>query len=214
MKRRAFLKWTVVATGALAAGGGTLFVMTRPTPLVVDASNWPGITPADIELINAVANIIIPPTDTPGAGDVGVGTTIASIVTDCYLLEDRALFAAGLRALQDDCEARYGTPFTATPAADQARLIRSLDREQLLQTRLQEVSRRAKRIAGGRTGELIASTLSPTMQPHYFRQLKGLIVVAYCTSQRGATEALRYVAIPGAYKGAIPYKRGDRAWAS
>ena len=30
----------------------------------------------------------------------------------------------------------------------------------------------------------------------------------------GATKVLRYVSIPGKYDGALPYKKGDKAWAT
>ena len=38
--------------------------------------------------------------------------------------------------------------------------------------------------------------------------------VGYFTSEPGATKALRYVAVPGRYEGCIPYKKGDKAWAT
>src|ERR1700676_5385930 len=34
------------------------------------------------------------------------------------------------------------------------------------------------------------------------------------TSEPGATKALRYIAVPGKYEGCIPYKKGDKAWAT
>ena len=46
----------------------------------------------------------------------------------------------------------------------------------------------------------------------YFR-IKALIVFSYFTSEKGVTEALRYVAVPGSYEGHIDYELGDKAWA-
>jgi hypothetical protein len=48
---------------------------------------------------------------------------------------------------------------------------------------------------------------------HYFGLMKQLTLLGYFTSEIGATQALRYVAVPGRYEGCIPYKKGDRAWA-
>jgi hypothetical protein len=48
---------------------------------------------------------------------------------------------------------------------------------------------------------------------HYFAMLKQLTLLGYFTSEIGATQALRYVAVPGKYEGCVPYKKGDRAWA-
>ena len=49
---------------------------------------------------------------------------------------------------------------------------------------------------------------------HYFRMMKELTLLGYFTSEIGATQALRYVAVPGKYEGCVPYKKGDRAWAT
>ena len=49
---------------------------------------------------------------------------------------------------------------------------------------------------------------------HYFSMMKQLTLMGYFTSKPGATQALRYVAVPGKYEGCIPYKKGDKAWAT
>jgi len=49
---------------------------------------------------------------------------------------------------------------------------------------------------------------------HYFTQMKQLTLFGYFTSKEGATQALRYVAVPGKYEGCIDYKKGDKAWAT
>jgi hypothetical protein len=50
--------------------------------------------------------------------------------------------------------------------------------------------------------------------PHYFRLMKELALIGFFTSEIGTTQALRYSAIPGAYDGDVPYKKGDRSWAN
>jgi hypothetical protein len=49
---------------------------------------------------------------------------------------------------------------------------------------------------------------------HHFTMIKQLTLWGYFSSEIGATQALRYVAIPGKYEGCIPYKKGDKAWAT
>ena len=44
--------------------------------------------------------------------------------------------------------------------------------------------------------------------------MKQLTLFGYFTSKEGATQALRYVAVPGKYVGDYPYKKGDKAWAT
>ena len=55
---------------------------------------------------------------------------------------------------------------------------------------------------------------APELPNHYFRMIKELTLLGYFTSEIGATKALRYVAVPGRYDGSVPYKKGDRAWAT
>ena len=47
---------------------------------------------------------------------------------------------------------------------------------------------------------------------HFFTLLKSTILFGYFTSEIGATQALRYVPIPGHQTGELPYN-GERAWA-
>ena len=49
---------------------------------------------------------------------------------------------------------------------------------------------------------------------HYFRMMKELTILGYFTSEIGATQALRYVAVPGRYEGCVPYTKGEKAWAT
>ncbi|NDA61375.1 MAG: gluconate 2-dehydrogenase subunit 3 family protein [Chitinophagia bacterium] len=58
------------------------------------------------------------------------------------------------------------------------------------------------------------SKKKPEDPTHYFRMMKELTLWGYFTSEIGATKALRYVAVPGKYEGCIPYKKGDKAWAT
>jgi len=47
----------------------------------------------------------------------------------------------------------------------------------------------------------------------WFRIVKKLALIGHFTSQRGMTEALNYVKVPGDYKACIPYNKGDKALA-
>ena len=49
---------------------------------------------------------------------------------------------------------------------------------------------------------------------HYFSMMKQLTLWGFFSSEPGATKALRYLAVPGRYDGDLPYKKGDKAWAT
>ncbi len=46
-----------------------------------------------------------------------------------------------------------------------------------------------------------------------FRLMKELTLRGYFTSEIGATQALRYLPVPGGYVGSLPLKKGERSWA-
>ncbi len=48
--------------------------------------------------------------------------------------------------------------------------------------------------------------------PHYFTMFKQLTIFGFFTSKVGATEVLRYVAVPGRYDGDLAYVPGTPAW--
>ena len=49
---------------------------------------------------------------------------------------------------------------------------------------------------------------------HYFKMMKQLTIWGYFSSEPGATVACRYIETPGHYDGDVPYKKGDKAWAT
>lgn len=145
-----------------------------------------------VALLNEVGDTILPPTKTPGAKAANVGGFMAVMVRDCYKPEDQKIFLEGITKLNDASKQRYQKDFMGLDAAQRTELIRAIDAEQ-------------KQYAQTKTME----------QPnHYFRMIKELTLLGYFTSEPGATQALRYLPVPGKYDGNVPYKKGDRAWAT
>jgi hypothetical protein len=54
----------------------------------------------------------------------------------------------------------------------------------------------------------------PDASTHYFRMMKELTLLGYFTSEIGCTQAQRYVESPGRFEACLPYKAGERSWAS
>jgi len=48
----------------------------------------------------------------------------------------------------------------------------------------------------------------------FFDTLKRYTVMGYCSSQKGATQGLAYLAVPGSYQGCIAYQKDQPAWAT
>jgi hypothetical protein len=148
--------------------------------------------PEDIAYLDEIAETIIPTTDTPGAKAAGVGTFMTVMVKDCYTEKDQKIFLEGMTKLDEASRKMHSTAFmSATPEQRKALLI-TLDTEQ------KDYNKNKKK----------------EDPAHYFTQLKQLTLLGYFTSEIGATKALRYEAIPGRYDGCMPYKKGDKAWAT
>jgi hypothetical protein len=149
-----------------------------------------GFTDADRALLDEIGETIVPATDIPGAKAAKIGAFMTMMVTDCYNDNQHAAFLAGLRKINDACRAKYGSSFMDSTPAQRTELANALDAEQRDYNR----------------------TKAKDSPAHYFRMMKELSLLGYFSSEIGCTQAVRYIEVPGAYHGDIPYKKGDRAW--
>ncbi len=184
-RREALSRIALLVVGAVF--GGEAFL--RGSPLEGKQSA-PGFSPGELALLDEIGDTIIPATDTPGAKAVGIAAFMAMMVQDCYDDRHHAVFKAGLGQIEAASQARFGRSFTASTPAQRTELLNVLDREQR--------RHHATKAAGA--------------PAHYFRMLKQLTLLGYFTSEIGATQAVRYLEVPGSYDGSAPYKKGDRAW--
>lgn len=146
----------------------------------------------DIAFLNEIGETILPATNTPGAKEAKVGEFMSVYVKDCYEAKDQTIFVEGLKKLDEASKKKSGKTFMDSSAQQKHDLLVDLDKE----------------------AKDYQKTKKETDPTHYFRMLKELTLMGFFTSEVGATKALRYVAVPGKYEGCIPYKKGDKAWAT
>lgn len=146
----------------------------------------PGVLSADDEtLVEDIADTLLPSTPaSPGAKAAGVGTTINLLLTDCYKPDAQQRVVDGLRRFRTTCAARCGNGFASLPRRDREQLLREIDAE-----------------------------AQQNPDTHYFTLVRELAHGAYFSSQIGATQALRYVPVPGRFDGCVPLTPGQPAWA-
>ncbi|SEL04846.1 Gluconate 2-dehydrogenase subunit 3 [Parapedobacter koreensis] len=157
------------------------------------AKNVEGLfEPETIDFLGDVADTILPPTSSPGAKEAGVGAFIPVMVKDCYTTDQQKIVIDGLGKLEDAATEKFGRKFQELDAAERTELLAAIDKE-------------AKDYQKNKTEE---------DADHYFHLIKQLTLLGFFTSELGATEALRYVQIPGRYDGDYPYAKGDKAWAT
>ncbi len=129
-------------------------------------------------LVGAVADTIIPRTDTPGATDIGIQAFVDVIVAENYSDGERAAFLAGLGEIDAYPKSLGATSPTFTEATPG-------DREGAL--------RELERLADRRT--------EPART--YWR-LKDLVIHGYFTSERVMKDVLKVEIRPGRFDGAAP----------
>lgn len=174
----------------------TLLGVTTLTPQVLTAgathptSSAPVFGSADLALLDEIAETIMPATDVPGAKAAQVGAFISMMLTDCYDAPVQAAVNAGVDELATTYRRRFNEAFVGGSQANRTAFLNELDAEQKRYT----------------------ASKRPEQPHHYFRIVKELSVLGYFSSEIGASQALRYMEVPGRFSGAEPYKKGDRAF--
>jgi hypothetical protein len=148
------------------------------------------LTPEQDRMVDTIAEIIIPATDTPGARAANVNRFVDAMVGESYPEADRDRFLAGLKRVNARCKENYDAPFVDCTADQQRALVAELDDE---------------------TYGPDAPEIDPETPP-FFHVMKELVIVGYYTSEVGATQELRTNVVPGYYDGDVPYEKIGRAW--
>lgn len=134
------------------------------------------LTPNQRSLIAALADTIIPRTDTPGATDVGVPAFIDVIVADYYSDAERAEFLAGVDAMDSLARTMTGQAFAALGDAGLTAVMDALDKP---------ADRNTAAVRG-------------------YGRIKGLVLHGYFTSERVQRDVVKTEIWPGRYDGSAP----------
>ncbi|MBC7887064.1 MAG: gluconate 2-dehydrogenase subunit 3 family protein [Ferruginibacter sp.] len=189
MTRRDLLQNVAILLGGSIVGGSVFSISgcksaDKPVNALFNESQ--------VAFMNEIADTILPATSSPGAKAANVGNFMSVMVLDCYTERDQKVFLAGLDKIDELSEKQFNASFVNATPAERTTLLTVLDKEQ--------------KEYQGKKGKDDPS--------HYFRMMKELSVLGYFSSKEGATQALRYLPVPGKYDGSFPYKKGDKAWAT
>jgi hypothetical protein len=185
MDRRELLKMVALLTGGAVVGSE--FFLSGCT---AGGKAEVGFTPANIALLDEVGETILPATSSPGAKAAQVGEFMKVYVTDCYSQPSQDAFIKGINELDEASKKLNGKSFMESTPEQRHDLLLSLEKE----------SKEFNKDKGDEP-------------KHYYTMMKQLTLLGFFTSKTGSKDALRYVAVPGKYDGALPYKKGDKAWA-
>lgn len=183
-------------------GAAGLLAIALGLPGCVTATTLPpeeAPTERQLVMLREVAQIVIPATDTPGAGDAEVGAFVAMALAH-GMEASRAPLAPAARAfaadhfLRTDGSLRYvdwlddrlGTDFLEQAPAARFEIVRALD----------------------------AAAYAADAGAHPWRKVKALILLGYYTSEIGGAQELRYAPLPGRFDPAVPMQPGERAYSN
>ena len=189
MNRRDALSRVALLLGGSIIGAEVFLSGCKTSTKYGDSLNF---SPDDIAYLDEIAETILPATSTPGAKEAKVGEFMTVWVKDRYEEKDQKIFLEGMKKLDEASTKKNSKSFMESTPEQRHDLLVELDKE-------------AKEYNKNKKQE------DPN---HYFAMLKQMTLMGFFTSEPGATKALRYVAVPGKYEGCIPYKKGDKAWAT
>lgn len=141
---------------------------------------------AEMEFITALADTLIPATDTLGAALAGVPLGFADLITEWASDERRTATQRTIAALHKDLNLRVGGSFSSGGTADRLKALEELDAD----------AYGAERVKYGD-----------------YRDIKVLLLHLYYATKPGATQELRYDPIPGGYEGDVLFVNVGRTWA-
>jgi hypothetical protein len=132
--------------------------------------------PAQMDIVTAIADIIIPKTATSGALDAGVPAFIDSVLAEVYSPDAQARFTKGLAEFGASVAAA-GKPFLELAPA-------------------QRVSAVKRSLATALSGE--------HEHKAFILMMRELTLLGFFSSKMGITENMEYVPVPTAYHGCVP----------
>ena len=173
MERRVALKNMAAAMGAMVS-------------LPTWASGWSDAslgkvqytTVGQAEVLKAIVEAIIPKTDTPGAGELGVATFVQRMVTDCYDKKTQDIFSKGIDVVDAQSTKAFSKPFTEAGKDQQLQILKGLEKS------------------------------SDPDQKGFFGMVKNLTIQGYMSSEYVMTNLTHFEFIPARYHGCVPVKKG------
>jgi len=136
-------------------------------------------------LVAAIAERIIPTTDTPGAIAAGVPAYIEMMLADWYEPTDRNEFMTGLGVLEGNARVQFNRPFAGLAPEEQDLVL------------TQAMTGRISGLAG-----------------NFFEHCRQLTITGYYTSEVGCKQERVYLPVPGHYDGKYPYAQVRRVFSS
>ena len=179
MDRRELLKIMALTLGGSVALPESVFAQLAE-PL--DPAKLKFFSSAQRELVTAIAETIIPKTDTPGASEAGVAGWIELLVQDCLPAADQKIILEGLAEVETQAAGQFQKAYAKLTVAEQIQLLTAMENA-------------AKQANDNKA---------------FIRQFKELTKFTYVNSEVGGTQAFDFSLVPGRWDPAADFKPGQK----
>lgn len=198
MHRRELLERAVALLGTAAVG-------TLSLPAIAQAAQdgRPFLDKAGFSLLSAVADTMVPETDTPGAITARVPAVFDGLLRNWAAPQRRTDLVDALKRIDAAAGEQKGKGFAELPPAERTTLLTAYDLAALKPAP-------AKTPTGGGVAALMAMQAA-VVDPAYAK-LKELIVLIYYMSEVGLTKELAYEHAPGKWEPSIKITPETRPW--
>lgn len=183
MNRREAIRRTATITGVAISSSAITAIMQG-----CQSSGDPGwkpqfLTSDEYKVVSAIADIILPASDTPGALDLNIPQLIDLLLADNLTEIRQQSFREGYLEFEEVME-RSSVAFEEISPGEQVEIIKELEDED--------------------------NTFSDTIKSSFYRLIKQYTIFGYYTSEYVMENILDYHAIPGRYEGCIPFGKDGK----
>ena len=189
MDRREALRLLAMGAALQLAPGNLFAALREARALLGTQTTLRTLDPPQHAVVTAIADLILPRTETPGASDVGVSEFIDLILTEWYNPEERIRFLNGLADVNVRTQALFGKNFVESSPAQQAEILTALGQQ--MTEEAEALEDHARQNPGS----------PPKPNQNFYYMMRGLTLIGYYTSEAGATRELDFQIIPGHYDG-------------
>ena len=179
MDRRELLKIMALTLGGSVALPESVFAQLAE-PL--DPARLKFFSTAQRELVTAIAETIIPKTDTPGASEAGVAGWMELLVQDCLPASDQKIILEGLAEVEKQAAGQFQKAYAKLTVAEQIQLLTAMENS-------------AKQANDNKA---------------FICQFKELTKFTYVNSEVGGTQAFDFALVPGRWDPAADFKPGQK----
>lgn len=183
LSRRDAIKRTALLLGLALSPAALDGVLHAQTPTPGSAPQLQALSATQFATLTAVAERILPRTDTPGATDVRVAEFIDRMLAAYLTPEEKTTILAGLDDVEATSRRHHQRSFVQVSTAQQDELLRAV------------------------------AQAAQSKEKTFFHLVKDLTLVGYFTSETVGRNVLHYDPIPGRFQGCIPLAEvGNRSW--